>query len=498
MLSPRVLNRAAERLTAGPDPTWDNPSAWGRLNLNGWNPAWYQEEIGKLLAKERKVSVIGPHGLGKSATDAEIVLWFALTREARGIDWKVITTAGAWRQLQYYLWPEIQKWSRRLKHPFHRDQLLTMSIKLMYGQAVAVASDDPSNIEGAHADEILYIIDEAKAVIPDTWDAIEGALSAGNAYVLANSTPGKAEGRLYEIHQRKSGLEDWKTVHVSLEDAIGAGRISEKWAAQRAKQWGVKSPIYLNRVLGEFSTVDSDGVIPLDWLEAANERWEDLARAGKLEKDPLTAVAADVASELGIDKTVIGARHGLVLTYLKVYPNVDTMKTARKVKILIDTKRGKSRTVPIAVIDAIGVGTGAVDTLREQGIKVDAFMGSGKPLFQDKTGELNFLNRRAEAYWGLRDLLNPAFAVNGMPMIAIPGGDDYATLMGDLVSVKYDQTPSGAIKMEDKDEIIKRLGRSPDEGDMVVMAFNARLDRSANLTDMIPVSLEQQSKWTGA
>lgn len=491
--SPGVLSRAADRLTQGPDPAWDDPAQWGRVNMQGWDPTWYQVDIGRILAKERKVSVVGPHGIGKTGTDANILLWFANTREARGIDWKVITTAGAWRQLQRYLWPEVQKWARRLRVPIRRDQLLTMDLKLHYGQAFAVASDDPANIEGAHADEILYIIDEAKNVPPDTWDAIEGAMSAGNAYCLANSTPGKAEGRLFEIHSKRQGYEDWTTIHVKLEDAIKAGRIKPEWAEARARQWGKTSPIYLNRVLGEFSTTDSDGVIPLDWLEAANERWKELEEAGRLESSPLTAVAADVATEEGVDKTIIVNRHGQVLTTVLSLPHVDTMKTARHVKIVLDTKASAQKTRklrPIAVIDAIGVGTGVVDTLREQGYKVDAFMGSNKPKFQDKTGELTFLNRRAEAWWGLRDLLNPAFGSD----IAIP---EIPTLIGDLVAPKWDQTPSGAIKIEEKDEVRKRLGRSPDEGDAVTMAFNARVDRSVNLLDAVPQSISQRSKWKG-
>lgn len=461
--------------------------------MKGWNPAWYQEYIGRTLATERKVSVVGPHGLGKTGTDANIVLWFAHTREERGIDWKVVTTAGAWRQLQRYLWPEIHKWARRLIKPMSKDALLNMELKFKYGQAFAVASDDPANIEGAHADEILYIIDEAKAVPPDTWDAIEGALSAGNAYVLANSTPGKAEGRLYEIHDQRPGYEDWTTIHVTLDMAIEAGRINPLWAEQRARQWGPTSPIYLNRVLGEFSTIDSDGVIPLDWLEVANERYLELKDLGKLKTQSLTAVAADVSTEEGIDKTVVGSLFGDVLTDNSVYPHVDTMKTAREVKIRLDSSgnaRKQSKKRPIAVIDAIGVGTGAVDTLREQGYVVDAFMGSSKAKFMDHTKELSFLNRRAESWWHLRDLLNPAFGHE----IAIP---DDPSLIGDLVAPRWEQTPNGSIKIEDKDEIIKRLGRSPDEGDMVVMAYNARVDRSANLTDMAPVSLTQQSRWQG-
>lgn len=60
---------------------------------------FYQEDIMALLEEKRRISVRGPHGLGKSAVSALTVLWFAITRDAAGIDWKVVTTAGAWRQL---------------------------------------------------------------------------------------------------------------------------------------------------------------------------------------------------------------------------------------------------------------------------------------------------------------------------------------------------------------------------------------------------------------
>lgn len=471
---------------------WNSPPAWARSHMKGWNPAWYQDDILDRLARDRKVSVVGPHGIGKTSTDSIAVHWFADTRERAGIDWKVVTTAGAWRQLQRYLWPEIQKWSKRRIQLLRKDELLTQEIKLHYGQAFAVASDDPANIEGAHADEILYIIDEAKNVPPGSWDAIEGALSAGNAYVLANSTPGKAEGRLFEIHDKHPGYEDWVTIHVTLEQAIEAGRIKREWAQARARQWGVTSSIYLNRVLGEFSTTDSDGVIPLEWLDAANERWKDLEAASKLKSNLLTAVAADVASEEGSDKTVIAERYGDVLSRIEVYPDITTLDTARKVKAILDYSPNKgSRRPPIAVIDAIGVGTGAVEHLREQGVSVDAFMGSQKALHQDKTGELTFLNRRAEAWWHLRDLLNPAFGEE----IAIP---PIPELQGDLLAPKYDQTASGAIKIEDKDDIRVRLGRSPDQGDAVTMAFNARVDRSVDPLDAVPIGIAQASRWSSA
>jgi len=44
-------------------------------------------------------------------------------------------------------------------------------------------------------------------------------------------------------------------------------------------------------------------------------------------------------------------------------------------------------------------------------------------------------------------------------------------LIGDLLAPKWRVLPGGRIQVEKKDDIIKRLGRSPDRGDAVVMAF---------------------------
>jgi hypothetical protein len=60
------------------------------------------------LVKHHRVAARGPHGLGKTTLASWVVIWFALTRD--GDDWKVITTASAWRQLEKFLWPEIHKW----------------------------------------------------------------------------------------------------------------------------------------------------------------------------------------------------------------------------------------------------------------------------------------------------------------------------------------------------------------------------------------------------
>jgi hypothetical protein len=268
----------------------------------------YQREIIAALPVKNRVSVRGPHGLGKTAVSSLVVLWFALTREAAGRDWKCVTTAGGWRQLEHYLWPEIRKWAHRLRwddmgrRPLdERGELLALKLRMRSGEAFAAASDKPELIEGCHADSVLYIFDESKAIIPETFDAAEGAFSGASAgsgleaLALAMSTPGEPSGRFYAIHCHAPGLQDWWTRHVTLDEAIAAGRVSREWADQRALQWGTASAVFVNRVLGEFHSSDEDSVVPLSWIEAANDRWRAWDEAGRPDLELPHVAGVDVA-----------------------------------------------------------------------------------------------------------------------------------------------------------------------------------------------------------
>jgi hypothetical protein len=429
----------------------------------GEGPADYQLEILRELPRRRRVAVRGPHGLGKSALAAWGILWFALTRDGLpGADWKVVTTASAWRQLSHYLAPELHKWSRRLnwqavgRGPFDgRTELLQLMLKLQRGEAFCAASDKPDLIEGAHADRLLYVFDEAKAIPDATWNAAEGALASGDCMALAISTPGEPQGRFYDIHARKPGLDDWWVRHVTLDESIAAGRVSAQWAEQRKLQWGAGSAVYQNRVLGEFASSEEDGIIPLAWVEAANERWAALNETG--EWGAFVCCGADVAIS-GADKTVIAMRYGDTIRELRRFSQQDTMETTGLLSGILTVHGGE------AIVDVIGIGAGVVDRLREQRKAVRAFNASEHTDVRDRSRELGFVNKRSAAWWGLRELLDPGSG----SAIALPPDD---LLTGDLTAPHWRVMSGGRIQVEGKDEIRKRLGRSTDDGDAVVMAF---------------------------
>ena len=231
-------------------------------------PTGYQREIIEKLFARRRMAVRSPHGAGKTSLAAWVVLYGLATFMG---DYKIVTTASAWRQLSHFLWPEIAKWYRHAdwSKAGCRPELLKLSARTANGEAFAVASNQPDLIEGAHASTLLYVLDEAKAIPDATWDAVEGAFATGQCYALAISTPGAQAGRFWQLHHRDKGYEDWSIRHVTLTEGIQAGRISAAWAQDRKRQWGEQSPIYQARVLGEFPVQESDRAIALRWVELA-------------------------------------------------------------------------------------------------------------------------------------------------------------------------------------------------------------------------------------
>lgn len=450
-------------------------------------PTAYQDDILESIPVKKRVAVRGPHGLGKTAMASWVVLCFALTRD--GEDWKCPTTASAWRQLTKYLWPEIHKWSRRLRwdvigrKPFDvRSELLQINLKLDTGEAFALASDNHELIEGAHADSLLYLFDESKAIPDATFDAAEGAfMGAGSdtsgieAYALAISTPGEPVGRFYDIHKRKPGLEDWYVRHVTLDEAIKAGRISLEKAEQRKRQWGEKSALYQNRVLGEFCASDEDGIIPISWIEQSNERWNIWNEAGR--PGVMRTLGGDIARS-GEDKNVLAPCYEVIdlpgvkraIGELRRESQADTMQTTGQIANILRANPGCQ-----GIIDVIGIGAGVVDRLREQEFSIVAFNASEHTDAKDSSGELGFLNKRSAAWWNVRELLDPS---NGHEF-AIPPDD---MLTGDLTAPHWREISSGKIQVEGKDDgwmdkdgnkrppLRQRLGRSTDDGDSVVQA----------------------------
>lgn len=447
----------------------------------------YQQDVLTNLLNHSRCCFRGPHGAGKSTIAAAAVLWFLGVHE----ECKIITTASAWRQLTEYLWPEINKWAAkaewwRIGVRLRPDKEL-FKLKIEIGRnrfATAVASNDPAKIEGAHSANILYVFDESKAIPPDVWDAAEGALGTPGAYALALSTPGESSGRFYDIQTEREKYSAWSVVVVNDEDAIRAGRMTKAWREQRKQEWGEDSVMYQRRVRGLFAEDSGDSLIRLVWVEKAQERWHELHRqvrelieAGVSQAEAeervwgaLSDIGCDPAGS-GIDKTGWAYLYGNYIRLVGRSNEGDLMQVADRLSDDMEN------TTAIAKIDSNGLGAGVYDRLRQkwrnkelrpmdQTMPIIGINVSTATKNRDRTGELMFNRLRDYLWWNLREKLEMGY--KGELDIALPPDKD---MEKDLVAYRWTTTATGKVVIESKEEVRKRLGRSTDTGDAVVLAF---------------------------
>lgn len=129
-----------------------------------------------------------------------------------------------------------------------------------------VTSKEPRTIEGFHSENLLWIVEEAKAVGDPVFESLSGALSQENNFLYVSSTCGPPRGHFFDSHTRLRHLYD--TAHVPSTES---SRVSPEKIQLWKEQWGEDSPVYRARVLAEFPEEDDSAVASLSWLLRAIE-----------------------------------------------------------------------------------------------------------------------------------------------------------------------------------------------------------------------------------
>lgn len=237
-------------------------------------------------------------------------------------------------------------------------------------------------------------------------------------------------------------------------------------AEYRAKIDSLPEPLRSQLKYGDFAAGVQDELnqcIPTEWVKEAMRRWKPQPQLGV----PMCAMGVDVAQG-GTDKTVIASRYDDWFSPLVDIPGGETpggsdvagrvlAKRLDGAKVIVDLGGGwggdalKHMTANIGVENAIG------------------YMGVKESVRRTRDNLLRFANVRTEAYWLLREALDPTQP--GGATMALP---DDKELLADLTAPTF-ETKSGkggmVIHLEPKDKLVKRLGRSPDKGDAVVMCW---------------------------
>lgn len=215
-------------------------------------------------------------------------------------------------------------------------------------------------------------------------------------------------------------------------------------------------PLRSQMLKGDFNAGIKDDpwqVIPTAWVDEAMLRWEKPHR-----KPPMDSMGVDVARG-GSDNTIIARRHGMWFDEPLTYAGKETPDGPSVAGLVVGALRDGA---PIH-IDVIGVGASPYDFLNTAKQHVIGVNVAESATRTDKSGRLRFANLRSQLYWMMREALDPANNTG----IALPPEPQ---LLADLTAPKWELQGS-TIRVESREEIIKRIGRSPDWASAYILAL---------------------------
>ena len=203
---------------------------------------------------------------------------------------------------------------------------------------------------------------------------------------------------------------------------------------------------------------DQFQVIPTAWTQQAQARWKP---EGFIDST-MTAMAFDPAGG-GNDAEELIWRHGGWFSEPITTIGAMTADGSRAAGLIVQYRRHSS---PVIVDVGGGYGGAVVQRLADNNIQHSAFNGASASISKTADGKLGFYNKRSEAWWRLREELNPD--QEGGSVIALPPS---AEIRADLATPRWKLTTRG-ILVESKDDIRQRLGRSPGKGDTIMMCLS--------------------------
>ena len=216
---------------------------------------------------------------------------------------------------------------------------------------------------------------------------------------------------------------------------------------------------------GDFRSMSQQGdpyqIIPTACVRAAQRRWLE-----REQPEGKPDIAGHDVSRGGQDATTYVPRWGDYVGEVVTWPG-RTIPDGPTAALRVHEQAEGNEPDSINV-DVIGYGSSSYDSLIGMGYEAVPVNVSVASTYKDKSGKLTMLNLRAELAWRMRDELDP----ENHSTLALP---DDPELLRDLCSVRYVPLAGGKVKAESKDEIKKRIGRSPDKGDAVLLTQRTSL-----------------------
>ena len=346
---------------------------------------------------------------------------------------------------------------------------------------------------GFHAVNTMFVVTEASGISENIFEAIEGNLQ-GNSRILIVFNPNTPVG--YAARSQKGDrwakfrLNSLTAPNVVEHSNRFAGQVDYAWVQDKLQQWCTPisedevteefddfhfegrwyrpEDLFRIKVLGKFPKVAEDVLIPMQWLEAAHERWKE-ANGIEPSDDWQECLGVDVAG-MGRDATVYCRRKNI---WVAPFRCQNSGGTADHMRVAGEIRAARQRSPRLFVsIDTIGEGAGVYSRCVEVepnspyiiSCKYSEAAKMNEREMTDTTGERRFANMRAYLFWAVRDWLDPR---NNTGAMLPPDSlfDEEAT------EIRWSVRSDGRILIEPKDEIKKRIGRSTDRFDALANTF---------------------------
>jgi len=421
------------------------------LSLDKWQIA-----ASEALRDHHFVAVRSGSGVGKSVWISAMASWMLATKPFS----KIPCTAPSKHQLEDVLWGELYK---RIQNSPYLQELVNWT-----HTKVAVKGYEPSwyavartarvspdgtiaeGLQGFHAERnLLFLIDEASGVPDAVFPAMEGALTGEDAYAILTGNPTRLSGYFHSVFNDLKVKELYKTFHVSCYDSAF---VDERYIRMMEARYGKDHPIFQIKVLGDFPSSDVFLIFSVEDVEKMkNNKFSDVGHhnvtfENEIGVDIGRTTAKSVACIRQENKIIEWSERGLRGT------TTDVIEIAEWVIALILAYS------PRAVkIDAVGVGAGVYDIVKRLYPKITyPVIGNIPP---EESKKSRYVNLRAQGYWELREIL-PNIYTDKLS----------ESFVDELSDLRY-KLKGDKILIESKEEIMKRIGRSPDYVDATVYAF---------------------------
>jgi len=407
------------------------------------------------IPASRQIAAKSGQGPGKTHASTKIGLW----RGFRSYG-KTVVTAPTMRQCQDVWLSEASKVLSKA-HPYFQNIFDARAQKVEIAKdrrwaIYCITSTDDKKLQGFHDDGLTIICEEMSGIDRIIIEQFQGTLSNNDCMLIGIGNPNLRDCSFFDCFHRDR--HEWQTYTLNAEDTAEyrPDIVDVKRNERLERQYGKDSDVYRVRVLGEFPSADPNCVISMEDLEPCTAR----SMVKCAQKDLSMRVIAIDFARFGSDETVIYRRSGNAIVEQAVMSHVEPADSVRRA-FRMQMEAGWGDGDCVYVPDATGMGQGVMHMFYEAGKQVYEFHNGSKAYRADQYGNLI-----TEAWFDMATKVKEQ-------EVYLPNDN---RLLQQLAGRMYKTTEKGQIKLESKDDFVRRLEEtSPDRADACVMAFYSKI-----------------------